>query len=285
MTAIFSALLSDLINSAFTAFDEVMIWLLDGMLHVEHLADSAVSSIITDGVITELYQFVYTLAWGLLILKFLFKGFEIYILWRDGDADASPQDMLIGSVEAVAVMLVFPFLYDVMAEVTVWFATGLMDRMGLSTWASFPLKNLEELTGLGIIFLLLMLVYLILLVVLIVKLIQRGFELLVMRLGVPISCLGLIDSDKGLFKGYIQTFYKAMFTSVIQIVLMSFSLRVIVTPSLLNLLCGIAVITTAFATPMMMQQLLVSVGHGGGMSQKIYSVSMAANAIRGLAGK
>lgn len=287
MTEIFSALLSDLINSAFSAFDEAMIWLLDGMLHVERLADSAVASIVTEGVVSELYQFVYTLAWGLLVLKFLFKGFEIYILWRDGDADASPQDMLIGSVEAVAVMLVFPYLYDVLAEVTVWFATGLMDRLGLAAGGIFQINiwDQNQLAGLSIIFLLLLLVYLILLVVLIVKLVQRGFELLVLRLGVPISCLGLVDSDKGLFKGYIQTFFKAMFTSVIQIVLMSLSLRIIVTPSLLNILCGIAAITTAFSTPAMMQQLLIATGHGGGLSQKIYTASITANAIRGFLGK
>lgn len=286
MTAIFSSLISDIVNAGFSAFDGVMLWLLEGMLHVETLMDSAVSSIITVTVVSDLYQFVYTFAWGLLILKFLFKGFEIYILWRDGDADASPQDMFMGSLEAVVVMLVFPYLYDVMAEVTIWFSAGIMRSFGLSTGDTFPVYSATTLQGLNIILILLLLIYLILLVVLIVKLIQRGFELLILRMGVPIACLGLVDSDKGLYKGYIQTFFKAMFTSVIQIVLMSLSLRVIVTPTLFNLLCGFAAICMAFATPLMMQQFLVSVGRGGGgLSQKIYTASITARSIRGLIGK
>lgn len=282
MSLIFSALLNDIINSVFEAFDDVMLWLLDGMLHVENMLDSSITSVVTVGTISDVYRFIYTFAWGLLVLKFLFKGFEIYILWRDGDADASPQDMLIGSAQAVAVMLVFPYLYDVMAEVTVWFAKGILERFGLSTGTVFiPIA----VTTQSLILLILLLVYLILLVVLIVKLVQRGFELLVMRLGVPISCLGLVDSDMGMFKGYIQTFFKAMFTSIIQIVLMSFSLRVIVTPGLFNLICGISIITTAFATPAMMQQMLVATARGGGISQKVYTASMTARSIRGLLGK
>lgn len=286
MTAIFSSLISDIVNAGFSAFDGVMLWLLDGMLHVESLVDTTVSSIVTTTVISDLYEFVYTFAWGLLVLKFLFKGFEIYILWRDGDADSSPQDMFIGSIEAVVVMLVFPYLYDVMAEATIWFASGIMAGFGMSTGESFPVFSADTLKGLNIILVLLLLVYLILTVVLIVKLIQRGFELLVMRLGVPIACLGMVDSDMGLFKGYIQTFFKAMFTSVIQIVFLSMSLRMIVTPALINLICGFAAIGLAFATPAMMQQLLITVGRGGGgLSQKIYTASITARSIRGLFGK
>lgn len=285
MTSIFSSFLGDLLNDAFSDFDGVMLWILNGMLYVEKLTDTAVSSIVTTSVISGLYQFIYAFAGGLLLLKFLFKGFEIYILWRDGDPDNSPQDMLIGGIEGTAVTLCFPYLYDIMAGATVYFATGIMDRLGLSagTTSVAPFDVLG-FTGKTLFLLILLVVYLVLLVYMLIKLIQRGFELLILRLGVPIACMGLIDSDKGLFKGYMQTFFKTMFTSVIQINMMSLSLRVIVTPSFLNVISGIAIIATALGAPLLMQQMLIPTG-GGGLGQKIYSAGMAVSSIRHILGR
>lgn len=284
MSAIFSLFLNDIIESAVADFDGVMLWLLDGMLHVELLMDAAVSGVVTNTVISDVYQFIYMTAGGLLVLKFLFKGFEIYILWRDGDPENSPQDMLIGSIQGTVVMLVFPYLYDVMAEITLWFATGIMERLDLSTGGTFHVTDFQ-IAGKSIVLLIMALVYLILMVIMIIKLMQRGFELLILRLGVPIACMGLIDSDKGLFKGYIQIFYKTLFTSVIQIVLLSWSLRFIANPSVTTLVIGIAIISTALSTPMLMQQMLISTGRGGGIGQKMYSAGMMANAVRRIIGK
>lgn len=283
MSDILTPFFAELLNSAAEQFNSVLVWMLDTMLHAETLLSGVVGSISVSGV-DNVYTFIYRFAYALMILKFLFRGFQIYILWRDGDADSSPQDMLIGAVEAVAVMTLFPVLYDAMAEATSWFAAGIMDSFGLSTSGglSFSFGNLEAA---GLVLVLILLIYLILTLVLCVKLIQRGFELLVLRLGVPIACLGLIDSDMGLFKGYMQTIYKTLFTSVIQITLLSLSLRVVSAPSLLNAVYAIAIISTAFATPVIMQQLLVPPGHGGGVTNKIYTASMAMNAIKGLAGK
>ena len=35
-----------------------------------------------------------------------------------------------------------------------------------------------------------------------IQFMMRGIEMLVMRIGVPIVCTGLIDSDKGIFSPY-----------------------------------------------------------------------------------
>ncbi|MEM5780048.1 MAG: conjugal transfer protein TrbL family protein [Lawsonibacter sp.] len=288
MSSIFSSLLSDIINSAISDFDGVMLWILDGMLHVENMTDSAASTIVTSHNISEVYQFIYFVAGALLILKFLFKGIEIYLLWRDGDPENSPQDMLMGGIEGTVMMLVFPYLYDVMAEVTVFFATGIMDRFGLSTGDTIPISVLDPvgIAEKSILLLILLIVYLVLMVVMMIKLVGRGFELLILRLGVPIACMGLVDSDKGLFKGYIQIVFKTLFTSVIQIVMLSFSLRMIVTLNLFNLICAVSIISIAMGAPLLMQQILVATGRGGGgMIQKLYSAGMMANTIRRMIGK
>lgn len=284
MTAILSGFLHDLLSMAFEAFDDAMLWMLESMLHVETLLGSVAEGLMTGGTVNDVYLFIYRFACSLIVLKFLFRGFEIYILWRDGDADSSPQDMLIGTAQGIVVMVCFPYLYDIMAEVTVWFTDGVMGRFGLGVDTPFW-PTMEGVQGLSLFIMILLVVYVVLSVVLYLKLIKRGFELLILRLGVPIACLGLVDSDMGLFKGYLQTFFKTMFTTVIQLTLMSFSVRVIANVSFSSIVIGIAIIMTAFGAPSLMQHMLISTGHGGGITNKIYSAGMAARTVKGLLGK
>lgn len=276
MDVIISSFLAGIINDAFQGIDGLLLGTLEGMLHVETILSDSFA--LSAGVFMNLYKFFYIFACSLVVLKFLFKGFQIYILWRDGDADSSPQDMLIGLLEAGITMALFPYLYEVMCEVTTWLTTTIMGRFGLV--GSISLPSSTELVVQGLFTIILLLIFLVMLLVLYVKLLRRGFELMILRLGIPIACLGLVDSDGGMFKGYMQTFFKTMFTTVIQLVLMSLALRVIVVIGIKSLLLGIAIISTAFATPVLMQQMLVPSNHGGGITNKIYAVSSIARMIK-----
>ena len=287
MTDLLLSFFADLLNAAVGSFDTALLGILNGMLRVENMFDSAVSAIITSGTIGDLYNFIYLFVTTLVILKFLYKGFNIYILWRDGDADSSPQDMVVGAAEAAVVMVGFPFLYNIMANVTSWFANGIMTAFGLADNEEFPFSSFvtSVLTGQNIFLAIMALIYIVMALLLCVKLIQRGFELLVLRLGVPFACMGLVDSDLGIFTSYMQTFFKTLITSVIQITLLSLSLRVMLSMTFINLVCAIALITTAFSTPTLMQQVLIPTGRGGGVINKIYTGSMAVRAFRGFIGK
>ena len=287
MTDLLLSFFADLLYAAVGSFDTALLGILNGMLRVENMFDSAVSAIITSGTIGDLYNFIYLFVTTLVILKFLYKGFNIYILWRDGDADSSPQDMVVGAAEAAVVMVGFPFLYNIMANVTSWFANGIMTTFGLADSEEFPFSSFVSsvLTGQSIFLVIMALIYIVMALLLCVKLIQRGFELLVLRLGVPFACMGLVDSDLGIFTSYMQTFFKTLITSVIQITLLSLSLRVMLSMTFINLVCAIALITTAFSTPTLMQQVLIPTGRGGGVINKIYTGSMAVRAFRGFIGK
>jgi len=276
MTDIISGFLTDLISDAFKQFDALLIKLIKNMLYVEDLFSSALSS----SSISNAYTYIYQFCCLLVALKFLFKGFKIYILWRDGDADSSPQDMVIGVAQAAAMMVCFPYLYDLIADLTVTFSDGVMSRLDIAG-VKVGDVSLMAISTAGLFELVVLLIYVVLVVVLCVKLIQRGVELLILRLGVPFACLGLLDSDFGLFKSYMQTFYKTMFTSVTQIVLMSLSIRVITNMSLANLICGIAIIAAAFGTPALMQNMLVPSG-GGNVTNKIYSGARVVQMAKGL---
>ena len=255
MTEIISDFLNNLISGAFGSFDAIMVKLLGNMLFVEKLFSSALS---TDS-ITNVYNYIYGFSCCLVSLKFLSKGFKIYILWRDGDADSSVQDMLIGVAQSSVVMAGFPYFYGLLADVTEKLSSGIMSNFGFSDVTVTDLIKLYN-PSTGLFELIIIVIYVIMVIVLCVMLIKRGIELMILRLGVPIASLGLLDSDFGVFKGYMQTLIKTMLTSIIQITLLSLSIRIMTNLSIVNLICGIAVISTAFSTPALMQNLLIPTG-------------------------
>ena len=116
----------NLVTSAFEKFDELMVGLLTGVFHFEDLIATGATTVLTKESIRSVYIFIYLLIVSLIVLKFMFKGFQIYILWRDGDADASPRDMLVGAIESGAVTVCFPYLYEKAANVFIYIAEGIM---------------------------------------------------------------------------------------------------------------------------------------------------------------
>lgn len=54
---------------------------------------------------------------SLIILKFLKKGFECYVMWTDGDPDTEPAGLVIRFMQAVAVAVCFPIVYGWMAKI------------------------------------------------------------------------------------------------------------------------------------------------------------------------
>lgn len=278
--------MANMVNTLFGIIDFVLATILDNMLRVETLVSITGSPFLNESTVSNMFTFIYTFCCVLIVIKFLFKGFKIYILWRDGDADSSPQDMLIGVAQAAIVMVSFPFLYNIMADVTIYFAKSIMQAMG--TYETINFTTIFT-PGLGVVYLVIVLIYAIMFLILWIKLIARGFELLILRLGVPFACLGLIDSDMGMFKGYMQVFFKTLVTSVVQIALTSLSLKIItsISPtnasSILNLIFGIAILQMAFRTPALMQQFMIQGNAaGGGLTSKIYTGAMAAGGIKRL---
>lgn len=279
MDGIILDFLNKLLSSAYASFDTLMSNMLENLLYIEKLFSSALSI----ESITTVYNYIYVFCCCLVALKFLTKGFKIYILWRDGDADSSIQDMLIGVAQSVVVMVGFPYFYGLIADITRTLSNGIMDNFGFVSLSMTDMKQLFN-PQTGLFEAIILLIYAIMLLVLYIKLIQRGVELLVLRLGVPFACLGLLDSDFGVFKSYMQALIKTLFTVIIQITLFSLSIRLMTRISVLNILCGIAVVTTAFQTPMLLQSFLVPAGSTNIMN-KISSGARIASTAKSLIGK
>jgi len=253
------------------------------IMNIENLAVSVSNGILTEDNMDSAYQYVMAVAITLIILKFSWKGFEVYILWKDGDAESSPQDIIMGVAMGVVTMIIFPTLYTILGNTTVSVSEAVMSSFGASEYVSNWAEAIKTLVTSPILTIL-MIIYLIVFIIFYIKLLARGWELLILRLGIPIACIGLIDSDKGIFKGYIQILFKAVFTTIIQILLMNLSLRFMVTVSFDGFIAGASLLMEAFAAPALLQQILAGQGHGG-LGQKISSGAMFASNIKRLIGK
>lgn len=287
ITAVISGFVETFLNGIAEAVDAWLGSILEHVFHVETFFSKGNVGLLSDSMLDDLYRFLYAAACGLVVLKFLTKGIGIYILGRGGDPESSPRDMLIGAAQAVVVMVGFPFLYEKGVDIFLYFARGIMGQLHLEA-VSFG-AAVEVLFSFGLLTILLLIVFFVLLLILWIFLMKQGLELLIMRLGVPFATLGLLDSDMALWKNYYQTFLKLGFTVVIQVVLMSLSIRMVLlsggllTPDLSMTIGAIACVVTALSAPKLMQQWLVPQGGGGGLIQKAYSTAMVVRAVKMLA--
>lgn len=232
----------------------------------------------------NIYTYLYSIASILVVLKVLFRGFQIYVLWRNGDSEASPRDMVVGALEAQVAILAFPYLYTLASDVVVEISQTIMGYLGGTTVKTIS-SSITTMFFNSFFTTVALLVWLIMVLILLVRTVKLGIELLILRLGFPFATLGLIDSDMALFKNYIQVFIKTFFTLIIQVVLLSLSIRVIAstTSTLFGWLFGIALASTALSAPKLLQQFLApSGGGGGGAMYKLSSAAMLARSVAAL---
>ena len=120
----------------------------------------------------------------------------------------------------------------------------------------------------------------------------EGINMMILNIGMPLACTGLLDNDKGMFKNYFMTYVKTFLTVLVQVVLSKLGLYVIVTSAgignivsgnfdLVKMFLGLACLTTALSTPKLLAEFLVPSGPGGSAMSKIYAVNTIKTAIKG----
>lgn len=384
--------------------------LLMASLQIEN-ANLGIDNVISPKLVSDIFYLIYGVAFGLLVLKLLWKGFEIYVLWRDGDADVSPHHMLMGAVFAIVICMAFPPLYTITVETTDYVSTQIMTLIGgddyfnvimgadnalenastftvdgaeYVTWQSwfdlldtngdgtlteeeanyegkrpfdyddldyylrskwgiklsdygmwtdvgtlagrinqdrvdnmphityrFDVKRdlsalpyidavptpspmtasdykqiFRDLHGEGTLFDpdnmsplhgIALFVFMIMYWIMWIKMIARGIEMMVMRVGIPLAALGLVDSDGAAFKNYIQTIFRQICTTVFQVAVMRLGVILILDMSFIGVCAGIAALTAAWRGSTLMAQLFTPQTHGTGFGAKL---NTAANTVR-----
>lgn len=224
----------------------------------------------------------YGIGLSLIVLKFLKKAFDIYVLWTDGDPDADPFLLLTNFVRAVGTALVFQWVYglfvDICQELTDTIISQINDSTDLTTeWVT-------AITSLGIVPAIAGLIFVICWLILYFSFMARGIEMMVMQAGVPLACVGLLDNDKGVFRAYLNQFVKAFVTTIVQIMLCKIGLSLMLNATILsasNIFWGIACMIAAISMPKILREFLVPTGGDGhvmnSISQTVHITSMAKN--------
>ena len=113
MTALLLTVIVSLIGGALVYVDDMLLNIVPIALNAETNMDNLLGASIVSG----LFDYFYGVGMSLLVLKFLYKGFNTYILWSDGDPDSEPITLLTGFVSAMFIATSFPTLYGWLAEI------------------------------------------------------------------------------------------------------------------------------------------------------------------------
>ncbi len=267
MTKILEALLTDFFKDAFPIADILFSQLINIVFWVEnHISDGSIfQNTILDNSRSEIFfntMFEVTTNFGVafLIFKFLKKIFDTYIIGSDGDSSISVENILIGFCKGLIIIFSFNFLYEIFVNISIDFINQMLDAVGLVTVTSLVEIFEQFFLGGNLFTLLALLVFFICYLLLVFQFIKRGLEMLILRLGVPIACVGLIDSDNGVFAPYIKIFIQNSVTVVIQLAMIKLGFGVI---SNGNIFFGIASMIMGIKTPQFLQQFMIGLGNGG----------------------
>lgn len=232
---------------------------------------------------------------ALVALKFCWQGYKVYVLWRDGESEVSPANMVVNSIFAMCVALAFPVLYKIGCEIAIGISRNIANVFPFSLMqeetilfedAPDIIKGLFATMSQNIVVGVLLFAYGIIYVILFFKMLFRGVHLLLYRLGVPFAVVGLVNSDGGIWKNYIQIYFQQLMLTMIQDFCIRMSLVLLASASGSYFSAGktifaIVFLVCAFSTPKIFNSILQPNSGGGRGSQVIYTVAMTAKAFVG----
>ena len=230
MTIILIILITAVLSGIVTLFfsNEMLVGLYDVVFN-----PGAALAMITG---VEFFSLLMPVSYGfgisLIILKFLKKAFDIYVLWTDGDPDADPFLLLTNFVREVGTALIFQWLYQIFVDICRDITDQIMSAISQGT--SPTIEWVNAITSMGIVPAIAGLIFLICYLILLFSFMARGIEMMVMKIGVPLACVGLLDNDKGVFRAYINQFVKAFITTIVQIMLVKIGLSLMLNATMLS---------------------------------------------------
>ena len=204
------------------------------------------------------------------ILKFVQKGFSIYILQSDGDPDHDPIHILTGFCQAVAISVTFLGLYTPLVNIFETFTKAILTAIG-SKGEIEAIKDqfLLTLFGNGITTVLLLIIFLIIIFLIYIQIIKNGAELMVLKFAIPLLSVGLMDSDGGSFKIAGKKFLQMGFTCTLQIILLRLAMALLLTG---HLIWSVAFGSLALKGPKLIQDYLFA-NQGSGLAGKLQVAS------------
>lgn len=257
MEGILTGLISNVIGGADTVINSAFNGLIDMCFNSENYISSNFGSTVID--FSQLKALILTLAISLIVLKFLKKGFDMYIMWTDGEADTPPLTYIVYFIRAIAMAVSFSILYDWVVQIAKSFGETMLQTMNMADNISFT-TTIANIATTGLFNSIVALIGLILLFVLYIQFLMRALEMFVLKLGFPLACVGLVNPDGGVFKSYSEKLIKSILTILVQIILCKIAIVLLIN---VKMLFGIAAIILAIKTPKFLQEFMLGGGTGG----------------------
>lgn len=257
MEGILTGLISNVIGGADTVINSAFNGLIDMCFNSENYISSNFGSTVID--FSQLKALILTLAISLIVLKFLKKGFDMYIMWTDGEADTPPLTYIVYFIRAIAMTVSFSILYDWVVQIAKSFGETMLQTMNMADNISLT-TTIANIATTGLFNSIVALIGLILLFVLYIQFLMRALEMFVLKLGFPLACVGLVNPDGGVFKSYSEKLIKSILTILVQIILCKIAIVLLIN---VKMLFGIAAIILAIKTPKFLQEFMLGGGTGG----------------------
>jgi len=104
-------------------------------------------------------------------------------------------------------------------------------------------------------------------------------QLLMLRVAFPIACVGLVDSDKGIFKNFFQKFIMLSVSAFAMIFFFRFSLLLVTNG---NPFWGLAAGMAAMKTPDILRDFMLGYGGTGAGGRAVSVIHTGSMAVRSL---
>lgn len=267
MEDLITNLISSIIGGADNIINSVFNNLIDTCFNMENHLTTLFGTQWLD--FSGLKKVILSFSISLIILKFLKKGFDTYILWTEGDIDTPSLTFITYFIRAVVMAISFPILYDWLITASKGLATDVLNSLNISAQQEI-INALVHGSSLGIFGAIFAIIILIILFLLYIQFLMRGVEMFVLKLGFPLACIGLVDSDKGVFAPYIKKYFQSILTVIIQIALVKIAIMLVITNQYID---ATALLLVAMRTPKFLQEFLITATNGGAVNNAIHTTS------------
>ena len=193
MEKLITNLLIAIISSADNTINYVFENLIDICFNAENYLTNILSIQILD--FSGLKQIILSFAISIIILKFIKKGVEMYLSWTEGSSDTPIHIYVLYFIRAIALVILFPYLYDIFVYVFKDLSNQLLVSLNITLQDNLT-ANLATISSVGLCSAIIGVITLIMLIFLYIQMLMRGVEMFVLKTSFPIFCVGLLDSNK-----------------------------------------------------------------------------------------
>lgn len=267
MDKLLTNLITSIIGGADTVINSISNNLIDTCFNAEQHLTSLFGTQYID--FSNLKTIILSFSITLIILKFLKKGFDTYILWVEGDIDTPSLTFVTYFFRAIITAVSFPFFYEWLITVSKEFANDILQALNISAQQEI-VAELTKGAGNGIFSGIFAIIILIILFSLYIRLLMQGIELFILKLGFPVACVGLMDSDKGVFAPFVKKFFQSILTVIVQIMLVKLAILLIMSNQYID---STAILLVALRTPKFLQEFMLVASNGGVVSNAIHTTS------------